>query len=98
MTIEELAQEFETWRKNRKKLKEPIPPRLWKLSVAVAKENSASVVAQACKIQVAKLKKRMGIKPVEITNKINFQKLPASKHQGHIELVTPSGILVKIFS
>ena len=97
MTVEEIAQEFENWRSSRTIAKEPIPARLWVKAIKVSEQTSPTEVAKACKVAVSKIKRKMGVK-LPKSQKMKFNKVPALPASvPYIELITPSGIQVKIY-
>lgn len=94
MNLEELVNEFTHWRQNRKTQKEPIPPRLWKAASELAKDLSPSEVAQACKVSVSKLRKKMGLDEA-----ITFAPLHSATNTTPIlELTTASGVSIKVYA
>ena len=53
----ELKARFETWRTNRKYMREPIPDELWKAAADLSRSYPPSLVGRVLKLDPSKLKK-----------------------------------------
>ena len=53
----ELKARFETWRTNRKYMREPIPDELWNAAADLSRHYPPSLVGKVLKIDPSKLKK-----------------------------------------
>src|SRR5215467_10585998 len=53
----ELKARFETWRTNRKYLREPIPDELWNAAAALSRRYPPSLVGRVLKLDPSRLKK-----------------------------------------
>ena len=53
----ELKARFETWRANRKYLREPIPDELWSAAVDLSRRYPPSLVGRVLKLDPSRLKK-----------------------------------------
>jgi hypothetical protein len=67
----ELKNHFETWRANRKYLREPIPDELWNAAADLSRHYPTSLVGRVLKIDPSRLKKfllkrspRASVRPV----------------------------------
>jgi hypothetical protein len=100
MTIEELSDKLNLWRKNKKSKRERIPEAYWDEAVKLTKEFSSSVVAAKLSLSAGDLKKRMGT-PSLSKEKIIFKELPPvpqKKSSLLVEFTTPSGMNIRIYS
>ena len=59
----ELKGRFETWRINRKYVREPIPEELWNAAAALSRPYSPSLVGRVLKIDPSRLKKLLIKRP-----------------------------------
>jgi len=53
----ELKTRFETWRTNRKYMREPIPDELWNAAAELSRRHPPSLVGRVLKIDLSRLKK-----------------------------------------
>jgi hypothetical protein len=100
MTIEELSEKLNLWRKNKKSKRDRIPEEYWDEAVKLAKEFSSSTVAAKLSLGAGDLKKRMGT-PDLAQEKIIFRELPPvpqKKSSLLVEFTTPSGMIIKVYS
>jgi hypothetical protein len=100
MTIEELSDKLNLWRKNKTSARDRIPEEFWAEAVKLAKESSSSAVAAKLSLGANDLKKRMG-SPSLPKEKIIFKELPAvpqKKSSLLVEFTTPSGMSIKVYS
>jgi hypothetical protein len=58
----ELQTRFETWRANRKYVREPIPDELWSAALEVLRSYPASLIQRVLKVDPARLKKGPPVK------------------------------------
>ncbi len=100
MTIEELSDKLNHWRKNKTSRRERIPEEFWTEAVKLAKESSSSKVAAKLSLGANDLKKRMR-SPSLPKEKIIFKELPPvpqKKSSLLVEFTTPSGMSIKVYS
>lgn len=57
-TLEELGTAFETWRKHRRNIREPVPKTLWEQVTRAIDTYGAHAVAQATKLQRSRIVER----------------------------------------
>ena len=55
-TLEEVSNQFENWRKNKRNHREPIPKKLWQAAAELAKKHSINQVSKALHLSYADLK------------------------------------------
>jgi len=58
-TLETVQQQFERWRNNRTKKREPIPRHLWEAAAELCKTQSISHVCRHLRLSFTELKKRV---------------------------------------
>jgi len=59
ITIEEIRSQLESWRKNKRNHREPIPKELWQAAVELARCHSINTVSKALRLSYADLKDRL---------------------------------------
>jgi len=82
----ELKGRFETWRINRKYVREPIPEELWNAAAALSRPYSPSLVGRVLKIDPSRLKKLLIKRPARPSTR---KKLQATFFQLPTELALP---------
>ena len=100
MTIEELSEKLNLWRKNKKSKRDRIPEEYWEEAARLANESSSSAVASKLTLSISDLKKRMGHPPLS-QEKIIFKELPPvpqKKSSLLVEFTTPAGMTIKVYS
>ena len=100
MTIEELSDKLNLWRKNKTSKRDRIPEEYWAEAVKLAKESSSSTVAAKLSLGANDLKKRMG-SPFLAKEKIIFKELPPvpqKKSPILVEFTTPAGMVIRVYS
>jgi hypothetical protein len=65
----ELKARFETWRTNRKYLREPIPDELWNAAADLSRRYPPSLVGRVLKIDPSRLKKFLLKRPARISTR-----------------------------
>lgn len=98
MTIEELQNKLDHWRKNKKSRRERIPEEFWLAAIKLATASTPARVATKLNLNVSELKKRMGVAtPSE--KKIVFKELPVpnAERKPIFELMTSSGLTLKVY-
>src|SRR5262245_33026179 len=84
----ELNTRFETWRANRKYVREPIPDELWKAAAELSRCYSPSLVGRVLKLNPSKLKKL----PIKRSARASVRKKPqAAFFQLPTETALPAG-------
>ena len=58
-TIEEVKNQLENWRKNKRNHREPVPKDLWQAAVELARKHSINTVSKALRLSYADLKDRL---------------------------------------
>jgi hypothetical protein len=101
MTIEELQQNLETWRRNKKSNSDRMPPDYWEAVMKLTRTHPLSEICSKLKLNSTEIKKRMGVKVKsgkEIVFK-EFTSLPIQKPELKLafELSTATGITLKIY-
>jgi hypothetical protein len=100
MTLDELVQNLNKWRKNKKSQNERIPKELWSEAVKLSKAHSLSEVVTKTELNRADLKRRLGIPPQKSQKEITFKKLEPAIVQNKapiFELTTPAGTNIKVY-
>jgi hypothetical protein len=67
--LHELKTRFETWRTNRKYLREPIPNELWNAAADLSRHYPPSLVGRVLKIDSSKLKKLLIKRPARTSTR-----------------------------
>ena len=100
MTIEELSDKLNLWRKNKTSKRDRIPEEYWSEAIKLAHESSSSVVAAKLSLGANDLKKRMGSPPI-LKEKVIFKELspsPQKKSSLLVEFTTPAGMIIRVYS
>ncbi|MEW6441853.1 MAG: hypothetical protein AB1640_13040 [bacterium] len=58
LTLEDVRERFEEWRRKRRRRAEPIPEELWAAAVRLTKEHSVVQVSKILRLDYTKLKRR----------------------------------------
>jgi len=58
-TLDEVKNQLENWRKNKKNHREPIPKKLWQTAADLARKHSINEVSKALRLSYADLKERV---------------------------------------
>ena len=82
----ELQAHFETWRTNRKYLREPIPDELWNAAADLSRRYPPSLVGRVLKIDQSRLKKFLLKRPARTSTR---KKLQATFLQLPTEIALP---------
>jgi len=82
----ELQAHFETWRTNRKYLREPIPDELWNAAADLSRRYPPSLVGRVLKIDPSRLKKFLLKRPARTSTR---KKLQATFLQLPTEIALP---------
>lgn len=99
MTIDELQQNLETWRKNKKSTRDRIPQEYWDAVIRLSATHSLSQLGSKLNLNSNEIKRRMGTPPEK---KIIFKELSSLPAQGQerklvFELSTASGLTLKVY-
>jgi hypothetical protein len=100
MTIEELSDKLNLWRKNKTSKRDRIPEEYWSEAIKLANESSSSVVAAKLSLGAYDLKKRMGSPPLP-KEKVIFKELPPAPQKKSsllVEFTTPAGMIIRVYS
>jgi len=79
LTLEEVRDQLESWRRNKINHREPIPKDLWQAAANLARKHSINVVSKALRLSYADLKNRL-YNPSTLKHKTK------QKHTSFIEL------------
>lgn len=96
--LDQLKKDFDHWRENKGFKHSPIPKELWKRAVELSKTIDPVTVGKTCQIPTAKIRQKLQ-KNASSTAPVTFAKASLPKTDKNIiELTTPSGITIKIYS
>lgn len=56
-TLDEVRNQLENWRKNKRNHREPVPKDLWQAAAELARKHSINTVSKALRLSYADLKK-----------------------------------------
>lgn len=99
-TLEEVANDLEYWRANKKSFRDPIPDHLWGAAVELAKKHTVSIVCKKLRLNANDLKRRLNIEPTKkVKPEITFKKLdiPKASSSTILELTTSCGMTIRVF-
>ena len=98
MSIDELEQKLNLWRRTKKSHKDRIPKEYWREAAILARKSSASSVATKLNLNITDLRKKMGL-PAASKKKVIFKELPinAPGKTPVFEITTASGITLKVY-
>ncbi len=101
MTIDELANNLQNWRKNKKSHRDKIPEEYWEAAIALAKKYSHTKIARQVGLSTSDLKRKMGKSVVFKKKKspVQFKEIKISPRSSTpiFELMTAQGSIVRVY-
>ena len=94
LTIEELKNQIEDYRKNKSYNREPIPKQLWQAAADLARKHSIAMVSKALRLRYSSLKEQIYGPPIS-KNKVK-EKLPSFVELKHSQPLLEMPVTVDI--